>query len=289
MSAKMPWLMPLMCLAFALFCALGASATTITVINNDGAGEGFNDPGAAVSPAPGNPGATLGAQRLFIFQQAANQWAALLNSTVEIRVQAAMNPLTCSGTSATLGSAGPVSTASNFTGAPRVNISYAIAEANALAGSDLTPGSDDITAQFNVDIDNGTCLTGVAGWYYGTDSSSVPSNRVPLLPVVFHELGHGLGFISLVSTSTGAYLSSRPPIWSSYLFDEGTGQLWNAMNNAQRLTSTTNDPNLVWTGPRASKQSTKFLGRQPKAISIRRPELPGNTTCKRLLSDPPCP
>lgn len=45
------------------------AAATITVVNLDGPGEGFNDPSApdAASTAGGNAGATLGAQRLIGF------------------------------------------------------------------------------------------------------------------------------------------------------------------------------------------------------------------------------
>ena len=47
----------------ALGLALDTRAATITVVNMDGAGEGFNDP-TPVAPVGGNPGTTLGAQRL---------------------------------------------------------------------------------------------------------------------------------------------------------------------------------------------------------------------------------
>jgi hypothetical protein len=43
------------------------SAATIVIINNDGPNEGFNDP-AIVSPVGGNPGTTVGAQRLNVRQ-----------------------------------------------------------------------------------------------------------------------------------------------------------------------------------------------------------------------------
>src|SRR5437870_889424 len=69
-----------------------AHAATFTVINNDGAGEGFNDP-TPVAPIGGNIGATLGTQRLIAFQRAADIWGALLSSAVTIRVNATFDPL----------------------------------------------------------------------------------------------------------------------------------------------------------------------------------------------------
>lgn len=85
-----------------------AHAATITVVNLDSPGEGFNDasPPDADSTAGGNTGATLGAQRLIAFQFAADIWGGLLDSTVEIRVGAKFDPLFCNETSAVLGSAG---------------------------------------------------------------------------------------------------------------------------------------------------------------------------------------
>ena len=74
----------------------GASqAATIVIQNGDGVGEGFNDPTVA-APVGGNPGATLGAQRLNAFTYAANLWAARLQSSITITVNAQMNVLTCS-------------------------------------------------------------------------------------------------------------------------------------------------------------------------------------------------
>ena len=62
----------LLCLSLALAFGI-ASAATITIINNDGVNEGFNDP-TPVAPVGGNPATTLGAQRLYLFQYAANLW-----------------------------------------------------------------------------------------------------------------------------------------------------------------------------------------------------------------------
>ena len=99
------------------FTVAVARATTFVVINNDSAGVGFNDTTPA-APVGGNPGTTIGAQRLNAFQFAANVWGALVSSNVTIQVGASFSPLTCSSTSAILGSAGPVTFLRDFTGAP---------------------------------------------------------------------------------------------------------------------------------------------------------------------------
>ena len=192
-------------LAFALFgLALlathsAAHAATIVIINNDGPGEGFNDP-TSVAPVGGNNGTTLGAQRLIAFQAAANIWGGLITSPVTIRVGATFDPLTCSATSAILGSAGPTEVFRDFSGAPVASTWFSKAEANALAGSELDAAKVDITAQFNSSI--GTSCAFPNGWYYGLNGN--PGSNIDLISVVVHELGHGLGFLTFVDLTTGA-------------------------------------------------------------------------------------
>src|SRR5690349_17526085 len=120
----------------ALLAAPVAHAATITIVNNDGPTEGFNDP-TPVAPVGGNAGTTIGQQRLIVFQTAANIWGALLPSSVTILVNSTFDPLSCTATSGTLGSTGTVGVAANFPGALAPNTWYHYAEANRLAGADL--------------------------------------------------------------------------------------------------------------------------------------------------------
>jgi hypothetical protein len=280
-------------LALAIAVALGgtaAQAATITIVNIDGAGEGFNDP-TPVAALPSNPGTTLGQQRLNVFQTAAAQWGALLESDVEIRVRAAFNPLTCSGTSAVLGSAGATSVHQDFTNAPLPGTLYAASLANALSGIDLNGANEEINSQFNVSIDDGTCLTGTAGWYYSTEASdATPADRIPLLPVVFHELGHGLGFQTFTSNQSGAFFNGTPDIWTNFLFDVSIGQSWRDMaSNAQRQASAINDPNLVWTGPNVTADQVNFLGNPPALIISAPAAIAGTYTAQAATFGPPIP
>ena len=92
----------------------GASAATFSLINLDAAGEGFNDP-TPVAPVGGNPGTTLGQQRLNVFTTAGLIWGQYLPSDVTIQVQANFDPLTpCDSTSGVLGSAGAITQAREF-------------------------------------------------------------------------------------------------------------------------------------------------------------------------------
>ena len=121
-------------LAAVVLFATDVPATTITIANGDGAEEGFND-STPVAPVGGNAGVTLGQQRLIAFNYAAAQWETLIASSIVISVAAEFSPLSCSTTSATLGSAGPVSVFRDFAGAPLPNTWFPVALANHLAGA----------------------------------------------------------------------------------------------------------------------------------------------------------
>src|SRR5262249_13755782 len=233
-------------------------AATITIVNIDGAGEGFNDPTPA-APVGGDPGTTIGQERLKVFQQAAAIWGALLPSAVEIRVRAAFNPLSCNATSGTLGSAGPTGLTRDFPGAPFPGTWYHIAEANRLSGSDLLPANDDINATFNSSVGSPTCLT--VGWYYGFDHNE--GTPIDLLPVVIHELGHGLGFSTPTSGSSGNFNNGFPGVLDHFLLDLNTGLHWDAETAGQRVASANACTRLVWDGPSVTGASPGRLGPLP--------------------------
>ena len=147
--------------AFAISAAASSSAAVITIVNGNDPNVGFNDP-AAATPVGGNPGTTIGQQRLNAFQHAADIWGALLDSAVEIKIRATFEPLDCDATSGTLGAAGPRGVDSDFPNAPLPGTWYPSALANRLAGSDLDAG-EDITARFNSSIGTTGCLEEVRG------------------------------------------------------------------------------------------------------------------------------
>lgn len=241
------------CLVIAL--AGVAHGATITIVNLDGPGEGFNDPTSA-APVGNNPGTTVGAQRLYVFNYAARIWGSLLQSPVEILVEANFDPLTCNGSSAVLGSAGPNSLHSDFQGAAHTLTWYHQALANKLSGEDQDVTTTDIGARFNSDLGKPGCFP--VGWYYGVDGRE--GSNVELLPVVLHELGHGLGF----STSTIAGVQEVfPHIYDYFLYDNTQGMHWPDMTEPQRTASSTSCGSLVWDGGNVTLVSSTALGPKP--------------------------
>lgn len=237
--------------------AMSPNSATINIVNNDGAGEGFNDATAAfANPEGGNTGATRGAQRLNVFNFAAGIWGAFLDTSVPINVRSQMDPQTCSTGSAVLGSAGAVNITRDFTGAEFAGTWYHIALANKRAGSDLIPANPDINATFNISIDSACFQTG-GRWYYGLDNST-PSQRINLLVVLLHEMGHGLGFSTFTNGSTGVFASGFPDIWTRYMLDNNTGLFWNGMTDAQRQASALSNGALRWDGPNV-RLASSFL------------------------------
>jgi hypothetical protein len=258
---------------------------TFLINNIDGPGVGFNDP-TPVTPVGGNPGTTLGQQRLIAFQFAADTWGSILDSDVEVVIQAtffpagtSFGPLACTPTSAVLGAAGTIQIFANFPGAAFANTWYHSSLANKLAGFDLTPGpldpgfllppfNDDIVALFNDQIDNPTCL-GATNWYYGLDNNH--GNHISLVHVLWHEFAHGLGFANFVTEATGARPLGLPDIYSVYSLDNTTGLHWSQMNTAQLVASAVNCDNVVWDGPNATANASTFLGVGSPSLTINSP------------------
>jgi hypothetical protein len=226
-----------------------AHAVTMSIINKDGSREGLNDP-TPVAPVGGNSGTTLGEQRLNALQFAADTWGALLNSAVPVGIGAQFNPLTpCSSSSAVLGYAGSSANAANFDGAALRDTWYPIALANALNGQDLNPGSNktEIEATFTTKLDDGSCAFPLT-FYYGLDGRN-PGNQVDFVTVALHELGHGLGFYTLVNLGSGAKAKNFDDVFMRNLENHSTGKRYPEMTNAERVAASQNSGNLVWVGP----------------------------------------
>ncbi len=257
-------------IGLGLSLALGtgaASAAAAIVINNiNAAGVGFNDT-TPVAPVGGNPGTTLGQQRLNAFTFAANIWGATLTSSVPIVINAQFSALSCTATSATLGSAGATMAFRDFSGAPFPATLYSYALANKLAGAYLgTLNAPQINANFNVNLGNPGCLTGTP-FYLGLDNNH--GSAIDFVSVLLHEMGHGLGFQTFTNGSTGAQNGGFPAMWDRFMLDIDTNKTWFTMTNAERAASAIKPQKLVWTGAgvTASVPSVLQAGTPQLAVS----------------------
>lgn len=238
---------------------MSAGTGKIVIVNSDLPGVGLNDSTPA-QPVGGNPGTTLGQQRLNVYEAAAARWTSMLDTNVDILVEASFGPLQCDEDVVVLGSAGPKLSRHDFTNAPRASTWYPIALANKFAGVDLLPGVADISMQFNSDVDNATCPPRLPGlpdsnWYYGFDGNE--GIHYDLFVVALHELAHGLGFSG--ATRAPFFLNNLPSVFDIHTFDRTAGLRWDQMTEPERRVSLTNTSNVVWDGENVRSILSRYL------------------------------
>lgn len=264
--------------AALLASAVPASAVTITVKSADGAGEGFND-NTGVAPVGGNPKTTLGQQRMYVFQYAADIWGLRLDGELPVVVRGVFDNLGGNSVSATLGFAAPNTVHRDFLGAPEQSTWYVAALANQHYGTDLndlTPGScptplienkcAEIRSQFNASVDNQTVL-GAVDFYYGLDGNA--GSDIDFLTVALHEIGHGLGIISLVDSPVSGTTPDIPPGSLYFNFADSYSRLlqdpefspsqFHMMANNQRVLAMVDDEALVLAGSSVKNRSSALL------------------------------
>lgn len=277
MSTRTTLLRAITCTLLLSVLALPLFAgATITIVNGNLPGVGFNDP-TPKAPLGGNPGTTVGEQRLIAFQHAANIWGATLDSNVEVRVFARFISQTCTATSAVLGSAGTAfifrdyegDTVGLFPGPEFTSTWYHSALADKRAGTDLNPGGNDINANFNANLNGNPACLGGRGWYLGLDANH--GTDIDLVAVVLHELGHGLGFSQFASVITGTQTQNLSDVYGRRLLDLSTNLTWDQMTNAQRVASAINSRRVVWTGPTVTAAAPSVLSLGTPLLRVNAP------------------
>ncbi|MGO8968697.1 MAG: PA domain-containing protein [Myxococcaceae bacterium] len=213
--------------------ALGAD---ISILDSNALGQGLNDP-TPVDPVGLNFGTTRGQQAIIALQYAATIWGATLRSPVPIVIDSAFattaeDPrLTCSSSSGILGITG----AASFISGPQFPVpgaAYPAALANALSGSDATPGEAHILSRFNASIGTPACLPGQS-YYYGLTGNPAFA-QYDLVTVFLHEFAHGLGFLSFVDAASGSFGGNPPSIFDFHVWDVAHATTWQSETDAQR-------------------------------------------------------
>ena len=239
-----------------IFCSCAIFAATFAPIYQDGAGVGVNDT-TSRAPVGGNPGTTLGEQRKNVMLKAFEILGKALDSTVPINVAIQFEAQRCID----LGNAAPTTQVKGgtggFTNAPFAGTYYPIALANKIAGKDIDPADNDVNAAFNISLDDVARCPSSLGWYYGYDHKE--GDKDDLLGTVIHEIAHGLGFGNFVDLTTGELFMNLPDIYTRFTLDTTTGKHWHEMTDAERVTSGTNEPNVVWDGPKVDAAASGFV------------------------------
>jgi len=265
--------------ATALLTLLASSAWggEFEIQNNNDAGVGFNDPTGAL-PVGLNFGTTRGDQALIVFDSAAAIWGAALRSAVPIVVDSAFisatdDPrFTCSSQGFVLGYA-RLTSYEIGAGLPDPDAGYVVALANAIVGQDLTPGQAHILARFNGDLGTAACT--IASWSFTLDGSADQTvNQVSLLTTLLHEFGHGLGFISFVTPTSGALDSSPPSIFDVHIFDVDAGVSWADESTATRNGLITTPGSIGFDGEAVRADLPVFLG-YPPLLFVSSPDVDG--------------
>lgn len=273
MTARRTGLLAAVAAGLTLGLALPASAAQIIVVTADPPGQGLNDETPA-TPTGLNPGTTLGQQRQVAFFYAAQLWGKVLESDATVFVGASFQALTCTATSAVLGSAGTTFVFRDFPNAPKAGTWYSSALADALAGVDQNPGFIDINSLFNSRIGTDPTCLGGRSWYYGLDHNPPPGD-IDFLNVVMHEIGHGLGVQGFSNLTTGAFLAGFPGVYEHFTFDNTLLKNWAEMSNEERVFSGVNDGKVVWNGGQVFAGTALVLGPRPVVIINSPPAIAG--------------
>ncbi len=110
-----------------------------------------------------------------------NLWGQYINSAVPIKIHLYYMNLFGSTLAITIPNG-----ERDFPSAPIDSVWYPSCLANAMEGVEINPGEDDM----NIYFDN------THSWYFGTDANC-PAGQYDFVSTLLHEIGHGLGFLSL--------------------------------------------------------------------------------------------
>ncbi|HUW77743.1 MAG TPA: fibronectin type III domain-containing protein [Candidatus Nanopelagicaceae bacterium] len=182
------------------------------------------------------------------FDAAVSIWAARYPSSVPITISATWAGDLGPGV---LGAARPGGFFAGFAGAPDPTLWYPSALANALAGTDLDPTSEEIVARFS----------STNPWYLGTDGKT-PAGRYDFETAVLHELCHGLGFLSddQYDATSGMGALSQPTPFDAFVRTQDGNRL-SDIPNPSRTLGTYLTSSLTWSGALAVAANN---GAQPK-------------------------
>lgn len=200
----------------------------------------------------------LGPERRDALEAVLDVWGAALGNNAPVVIDASFEELRCDpNEGAVLAFAGPTTVFRDFEGA-EPDTWYPGPVAESIAGRDLSSDDGaDIRVTFNSAIDEG-CLGPGTRWFYGTEGE-IPAGTAPFVSVGLHELGHGLGFVSLTDAETGELFGGFPDIFTRTIFDNRREKSWDELGSPGRRVSATRDGKVVFRGRRARRGVRRTL------------------------------
>lgn len=229
-------------------------------------GSGFRDSTSA-APVGGNEGRTLGEQRLKAVEHAAALWSKRIDSSVPIEARVVFSALGCDENGGVVGTA-RAQDQLRLPAGMGPDYWYPSALADSLAGRDLVPGAPDIIMQFNSSVD-AECATRLRGFYYGLDGNH--GDKIDLVQIALHELGHGLGFSSFIAPSGESELAGSIDAFSAHVYDLDLDKSWSELTPAERARSATNTRRVVWDGAEATRASARYLAKGTASLTLTPP------------------
>lgn len=195
-----------------------------TIIYTDPEGKGFND-------------AAAGAARKAALEASVAAWSKVLQGTVPIVVQAAMEAPE-DPESTLLASAGPVDF---FTIDGRAVPSALAAQ---IRKGSLNNGGPDIQVNVNERVDWDYAVNGVA-----------TAGKASFVYTMIHEIGHGLGFLDSFDATTGELLNSIPFPYDVFVNRGSAGRDVVTDHGAEQRLSDLTSNDLFFSGPKAIEAS----------------------------------
>ncbi len=204
-------------------------------------GSGFDDP-------------VLGSTRQATFLAAAQYWADSLpavSGATSVGIQTQFDTGFACSKNASTGFLVFKQTGGNIN-LPLSNTDYPSAFAKSL-DSDVTSPIIDFLVRFNSKFDDPGVPCGKT-WFYGTDSTGIPSNGFYFYDAAMHEIAHGLGMTTTIQ-SDGSWENGVQDVYSTLVWRDTLQLVLTDQTMTQRSESIVSSINLQWTGRHGTERA----------------------------------